>query len=260
MPIARPLRPLLVPALAILMVTVSPPMLSHALAAETPSRLDVQAETELHVVPDRATLNARLWEHTPAIAQHKGSTNDPDALREARDRLETRAASLIRALEEVGLERKAINAGSLNVQPEHLPGERSAQGERETLVRTRLERPVRVQIDDLEQLPRLLDALTAAGVDALDGVSYDLADRDGATDEALVKALEKARHKASLMAETLDIELGEVINVNETRSPVFQPQMMAMSADTRESAPQAEYRPGTITIQAGVSVSWAIKP
>lgn len=259
MSIARPFRPLLVPALAALMVAASPLMLSSALAAETPSRLEVQAETELQLVPDRATLSARLWERTPAIVQREATTNDPDALREARDRLEARAASLIRALEEAGLEREAIHAGSLNVQPEYLPGERRAEGERETLVRTRLERPVRLQLDDLERLPELLDALTEAGVDALDGVSYDLADRDAATDEALVKALEKARHKATLMAKTLDIGLGEVITVSETRSPVFQPRMMAMSADARESASRVEYRPGTITIEAGVSVSWEIE-
>ncbi|WP_280547793.1 MULTISPECIES: SIMPL domain-containing protein [unclassified Halomonas] len=260
MPIARPFRPLLVPALAALMVAASPPMLPRALAAETPSRLEVQAEAELQVVPDRATFSARLWEYTPAIAQREAPVNAPDALREARDRLEARAAGLILALEEAGVEREAIRAGSLNVQPEHLPGERRAQDEREMLVRTRLERPIHLQLDDLERLPRLLDALTKAGVDALDGVSYDLADRDAATDEALVKALEKARHKATLMAETLGIDLGEVIAVSETRSPIFQPRMMAMSADARESLPQAEYRPGTITIEAGVSVSWKIKP
>ena len=62
------------------------------------------------------------------------------------------------------------------------------------------------------------------------------------------------------MAEALGIGLGEVIAVSETRSPIFQPRMMAMSADARESLPQAEYRPGTITIEAGVSVSWKIKP
>lgn len=260
MPIARALRPLCLPALAALMAIASLPMLPRALAADTPGRVDVQAEAELQVVPDRATLSARLWEHTPAIARGESPESDPDALREARDRLEARAASLIRTLEAAGLEREAIRAGSLNVHSEHLPGEQRDTAERETLVRTRLERPVRLQLDDLEQLPAVLDALTEAGVDALDGVSYDLSDRAAATDQALVKALEKARHKATLMAETLGIGLGKVINVSETRSPVFQPRMMAMSADAQESRPQAEYRPGTVTIEAGVSVSWKIAP
>ncbi|MCH4565242.1 SIMPL domain-containing protein [Halomonas sp. EGI 63088] len=242
------------------LLVVTPLIATPTLAEESRSRLDVQAEAQLDVIPDRATLSARLWERTPAIARRDATANDPDALREARDRLEARAATLIRTLAEAGLEREAISAGSLNVQPEHLPGERHGDDDRETLVRTRLERPFRLEVEDLERLPLLLDALTEAGVDALDGVTYDLADRDAATDEALVKALEKARHKAELMAETLGVSLGPVTSIAETRAPIYAPRMMAMSADARESAPQGEYRPGTITIEAGVSVSWDIEP
>lgn len=239
------------------LLIVTPLLGAPAIAADTPRQLSVQAEATLAVVPDRATLSARLWERTPAVSREDESGGDPEALREARERLEARAAELIDTLESAGFEGNAISAGSLAVQPEHLAGSRGEDGEREPLVRTRLERPFQVKLDDLERLPLLLDALTEAGVNALDGVSYDLADRDAATDEALVKALERARHKAELMAETLGITLGPVASVSETRSPVFQPRMMAMSADARESA-RAEYRPGTIDIEAGVSVSWEI--
>ncbi|SDK74335.1 SIMPL domain-containing protein [Billgrantia gudaonensis] len=221
-------------------------------------RLDVQAQAQLDVAPDRASLSARLWEHTPAVAQD-ARDSDPEALGEARERLERRAGELIRTLEAAGLERDAIRAGSLQVRPEHVTSpSRNGEGEAPK-VRTRLERPIDIEVNDIERVPMLLDALTEAGVDALDGVRYDLADRDAATDEALVKALEKARHKAELMADTLGVSLGDVITVSETNSPVFQPRMMAMSADGRESAPQAEYRPGTISIDAGVSVSWEIE-
>ncbi|MEQ6915921.1 SIMPL domain-containing protein [Halomonas aquatica] len=259
MPFARPFRPLLVPVLATLASIVAPSMMTSALAAEMPNRLNVQAEAELQVVPDRATLSARLWEQTPAIAMTDDVDRASDALGKARERLEERAALLIQRLEAQGLLRESITAGSLQVQPQHLPAMQGVDGKRENLVRTRLERPIRIEVNDLEHLPGLLDALTEAGVNALDGVSYDLADRESATDEALVKALEKARHKADLMAETLGITLGEIFAVSETRSPVFQPRMMTMSADTLERAPQAEYRPGIITIDAGVSVSWTIE-
>lgn len=229
-----------------------------ATGEEFHARLDVQAEAQLDVVPDRATLSARLWERTPAVARHDDDT-DPDALRQARNRLEERAAALIGALEEAGVERDDISAGSLSVQPEYVPAPRHSDADQDMLMRTRLERPFQVRVEDLERLPRLLDALTAAGVNAMDGISYDLADRDAAIDEALVMALEKARHKAELMARTMNVTLGPVASISETRSPVYQPRMMAMSADARESAGQAEYRPGTIVIEAGVSVSWEIE-
>ncbi|GGX96057.1 hypothetical protein GCM10007160_24420 [Litchfieldella qijiaojingensis] len=224
------------------------------------SRLHIQAQTTLEVVPDRATLNARLWERTPAIAVRDDTQTDPKALREARERLETRTGELIRTLEEAGLESESIRAGSLSVRPEHIPGQRRDNGEQDNLVRTHLERPVTLAIEDIEQLPTILDALTQAGVNALDGVEYDLSDRDAAIDRALAQALEKARHKAELMADTLDVSLGKVVHVRESQAPIFTPRMMAMHADAMESQGAApEYRPGKISIDAGVEVSWEIE-
>jgi uncharacterized protein YggE len=242
------------------LLAAAPLMGAAAQVDEPRARLDVQAEAELDVVPDRATLNARLWERTPAVARHDDDT-DADALRQARGRLEERAAALIHSLEEAGVERDDVSAGSLGVQPEYVPAPRRSDndGDQEPLMRTRLERPFEVRVDDLELLPRLLDALTAAGVNAMDGISYDLADRDAATDEALVMALEKAQRKAELMARTMGVTLGPVASISETRSPIYAPRMIAMSADARESAGQAEYRPGTIVIEAGVNVSWEIE-
>ncbi|MDX1465740.1 MAG: SIMPL domain-containing protein [Halomonas sp.] len=257
MPFPRSARALCLPALAALL-SLAPPLAASALAAEPPRRLDIQAEAELAVVPDRATLEARLWEHTPAVAQGAEREADAEALRQARQRLEERAAALIRRLEAQGLAGETITAGSLQIQPQRLPDVQHGDETQEPRVRTRLQRPLSIEVEDLAQLPGLLDALTEAGVNALDGIRYDLSDREAATDEALVKALEKARHKAKLMAGTLGIGLGEVIAVSETRAPVFQPRMMAMSDTRTEGAAGAEYRPGTITIEAGVNVSWAI--
>lgn len=224
------------------------------------SRIQVQAQAQLAVSPDMATLDARLWEHTPALAQSGGEQTDPQALNEARQRLEKRTAQLIRTLEKTGLTGEAISAGSLAVRPDYIQRPASQGETSETLVRTQLERPIRLRIDNLARLPTILDALTRAGVNALDGITYDLRDRDAATDQALTRALEQARRKAQLIADTLGVELGQVLNVQETNAPVFVPRAMAMHADARESQAAAEYRPGEIRIDAGVSMSWSIHP
>jgi len=234
--------------------------LAPAAQASETSRLSVNAKAHIEVVPDRATLNARLWEETPAI--ERLAEEEDAALSEARARLETRASELITTLESQGIERDAISAGSLNIYPRQIHN-RNEDGNGETLKRTRLERPIEVQLDDIEQVSAILDALISAGVNQLDGVEFDLKDRDAVTDEALIKALEKARHKADLMANTLDAELGKVHHIQETQSPMYQPRMMAVSAELNDAAgstaPQAEYRPGTIRIDAEVSVEWLLK-
>lgn len=248
--------------LALLSVPFAHAAPSHLSSSHpSPPSLHVQAQSWVEVAPDKATLNARLWENTPALSTLEES--DSSALSDARERLETRASELIEQMEATGLERNAINAGSLNVYPEHIQGPRNEDGKHETLQRTRLERPITVELTDLERLSEVLDALIAAGVNALDGVQFDLQDRDAATDEALVKALEKAQHKANLMADTLDAELGHVQRIEETQTAIFQPRMMAMRAESdaagaSQSSAASEYRPGTLRIDAGVSVEWVL--
>lgn len=230
---------------------------NEAIAQATP-RLHVSAKAYVDVAPDKATLSARLWEDTPAISQRDNDA--PEALSEARARLEERARTLILTLEEHGVARDAITAGSLRITPQQVRNANSSSA-RETLKRTRVERPITVELEEIERVSGLLDALVAAGVNRLEGVAYDIKDRDAETNRALVKALEKAHHKANLMATTLDTELDGVIRIEETRSPVFQPQMMAIRAESRDAAaeaPQSEYRPGTIRIDAGVNVVWSL--
>ena len=245
-----------------LLALLSAPFAHAAPAHQAPPSLHVQAQSWVEVEPNKATLNARLWENTPALSTLEES--DSSALSDARERLESRASELIEKMEATGLERNAINAGSLNVYPEHIQGPRNEDGEHETLQRTRLERPITVELTDLDQLSEVLDALVAAGVNSLDGVQFDLQDRNAATDEALVKALEKAQHKANLMADSLDAELGHVQRIEETQSPIFQPQMMSMRAESdatgaSQSTATSDYSPGTIRIDAGVNVVWALK-
>ncbi|WP_087106699.1 SIMPL domain-containing protein [Halomonas citrativorans] len=228
-------------------------------APPAPPSLSVQAESWVEVEPDQATFTARLWENTPAVSSLEDT--DSEALGEARERLENRASELIEAIEALGIERRAINAGSLNVYPDYVAAPRSENGDQEMLQRTRLERPFSIELTDLDQLGDVLNALIGVGVNAMDGVQFDLQDREAATDEALVKALEKARHKANLMASTLETELGHVQRIEETQAPMFQPRMMAMRAesDMASSGSQSDYSPGTIRIDAGVNVEWMLK-
>ena len=231
---------------------------AHA-ASPTPPSLHVQAQSWVEVEPDKATLSARLWENTPAVSTLEEA--DSAELSGARQRLEHRASELIKSMEEIGIEQRAIQAGSLNVYPQHVAVPRNDNGEQDTLMRTRLERPFSIELTNIDQLGEVFDAMINAGVNTLDGVQFDLQDRDAATDEALTKALEKARHKADLMASTLGVRLGQVQRIEETQAPTFQPRMMAMRAesDAMGSGSANDYRPGTIRIDAGVNVEWTLR-
>ncbi|MEG3115052.1 SIMPL domain-containing protein [Salinicola sp. 4072] len=229
-----------------------------ALADKTPRQIQVQANATIDVAPDQATLNARLWERTPAQVQGEETSGNSDVIKEARDRLETRTGELIRTLENAGVDSKQIRAGSLSVRPDYMQTASRGEDSAPPKVRTQVERSVSLTLNELDRLPRVLDALTAAGVDSLDGVSYGLQDSNAADDRALEQALERARQKARMMAKTLDVDLGDVVNIQETTAPRYQPQMMMRAAEADSSGSSAEYRSGEISIDAGVSVIWEI--
>ncbi|WP_083941530.1 SIMPL domain-containing protein [Salinicola socius] len=234
-------------------------LVTPALADKTPHQIHVQANAKIDIAPDQATLNATLWERTPAQVQGEESSGDSDAIKKARERLESRTGELIRTLENAGIDSRNIRAGSLSVRPDFVQTANRGDDNTPPKVRTQVERSVSLTLDELDRLPRVLDALTSAGVDSLDGVSYGLKDSDAADDRALKQALERARQKAEMMADTLGVDLGDVVTIEETTAPRYQPQMVMMrAAEADSSGSAAEYRSGEISIDAGVSVSWEI--
>ncbi|REC95981.1 SIMPL domain-containing protein [Kushneria indalinina] len=225
-----------------------------ALAAEShvPPQIEVQAEASIDVRPDRATLNAVLVEATPLVEM--GSERDDDATPQARKQLEKRSTALIDALRKLGIDDDHLHAGNLSVRNEQQLQQHDQNAP--LLERVIIERNLDIDINDLTSLPDIIDALFANGIDRLAGIRYDVSDREGVEDRALQKALLRARHKAELMAETLSVTLGDVERIQETRAPVFRPMMMATARS--EQADSATYTPGTISVDAGVLVNWAL--
>ncbi|RKQ97252.1 hypothetical protein C7446_2677 [Kushneria sinocarnis] len=220
------------------------------------AHLEVQAQASVEVAPDRATLTATLWEKTPPRAA--GDSDQGEALQQARQRLEQRTSRLLESLGQAGVSDDRLRAGSVSVQTERLGERQSGDDDNgEQRMRLSVERPITIDVQDLARIPGVVDALFAARVDRLDGISYDVADRDSVEDRALQQALERARAKARLMARTLGTQTGRVLSIEETRSPMFKP-MMARAVSAESGGSNASYNPGTISVEAGVVVDWAL--
>ncbi|WP_456270038.1 SIMPL domain-containing protein [Kushneria sp. AK178] len=235
------------------LVAASLPVLPALAAEPAPSRqIEVQAEASIEVLPDRATLNAVLVEATPFA--ETGEARDDEATARARDRLEKRSTRLISALRDLGIDDDRLHAGHLSVRNEQQSQERDQQAPpRERVV---IERNLDIDINDLTSLPDIIDALFANGIDRLTGIRYDVSDRERVEDRALQKALARAHQKAELMTQALSVSLGSVERIQETRSPVFRPVMMATARSKQTDS--ATYTPGTISVDAGVLVNWSL--
>ncbi|WP_372613318.1 SIMPL domain-containing protein, partial [Halomonas sp.] len=223
-----------------------------AMATDTPEpgRIHVSGTGEVDVAPDKATLTAQLWEQTAFVNVENPEELKPDDMLKARQALEERVRNVILTLEEINIESRHIKAGSLTIGQTQTY-KRLENGQHQSMIATRVERPIEVTLLDLEQVPEVLNTLTEQGVNYLSGVSYGVQDMDAARREALAEAIDNARLEAEVMASGLGVEIGRVLEVSRGQVSLPQPPQsyamarasMAESADAQADQ-KAEYRAG----------------
>jgi uncharacterized protein len=116
-----------------------------------------------------------------------------------------------------------------------------------------------VESGDLDDLQLLLVDLVAAGVNELDGVDFDVADKAELRAEARREAVAAARRKAALYAEAAGVRLGAVVRIDD-----IDPQQGGMGVFRAESAAgqstPEDLAPGHIVVTASVILGFAIAP
>lgn len=117
-----------------------------------------------------------------------------------------------------------------------------------------------VETADLEGLGALLDTVVAAGAGQVDSVAFFLDDEEAVRAQALLEAGRRARAEAETVARSLGVTLGEVLEASTSSDAVVPMHRMADKAMAMaEAAPATELVPGALSIDAGVSVTFAIR-
>lgn len=198
--------------------------------------------------PDEATV--RFGVVTEAEA--------PEAAREANAEAAKNALNAAREL----VPEENIRLETLRLQPRYEYDRDGGEGRR--LVGYEAERTAVVEVDDLEVLPLLVARVVERGANRLEGIQYDLADRAPVRREALREAAQDARDKAQVLAQSLGVAAGRVLQISEQSfdfpQPYFRMEAMAAQADAAQSMPTPEaYAPGEIEVTANVQVTFALE-
>ncbi len=114
---------------------------------------------------------------------------------------------------------------------------------------------------DLAGVGALIDAAVAAGANQIDSISFFLDDEASARRQALLQAGQVARTEAETIAQSLGVGVGDVLDASSGATvgpqPMFSRDRAAMMM---EAAPaRTEVVPGSLEIQASVSVTFAIR-
>jgi len=211
--------------------------------AESPRTITVSGEGSVSVEPDQATVRFGVV------------TQDDDA-EMAREENAAAASRAMNAIRELGIAERKMQMETLRLQPrrEYNRETRSYDQRGYEAVRQ-----VVVEVDDLALLPTLVTRIVQQGANRLDGINYDVADREAVRNEALAEAAQQARTKAQLLAETLGAQVGPPRQISEQSFDFPRPSLRVEAAAMAKSdaAPEPDaYAAGEIEVTASVQVTF----
>lgn len=117
---------------------------------------------------------------------------------------------------------------------------------------------VRVTVDDVQKVGKIIDTAIAAGANRVDSVEFGLKNSQIYKDRALSEAVADARHKADVIAAALGKNIVNVVSISASNTYVTNRQLnnaqfmkRAAAADTAAASPISA---GEVSVKASVSV------
>ena len=208
-------------------------------ADDEPSYIAVTANGYVEAVPDILALDVTVL----------ATGSDVGALQKE---VEKTTRLVVKAARKQGVDKEDIDSSRISVQPDYswLEGKRVYRGQQ-------VQRSISLVLREPGYYGALLQALSALDLDRIGQPRADHSDLEALQMQAMDKALEAGLRKAKRIADTLDVDLGDVLRVEELgshRSPA--PHMMMAEAAAADAAPQIEF--GKRRISASVALRIAI--
>lgn len=232
------------PAVALAQVSTGVPQAQVQTMTQLPS-INLSARGEVKVAPDQASLNF-------------GVVTEAQTAQEAMAQNARQMAQVMAALKRSGLADRDIQTSGLNLSAQY----DYQQNEPPKLRGYQASNRVTVVIGDLTKVGTTADAVVAAGVNQIDGISFGLKDPKAAEDQARQLAVRALQDKANLYAQALGVRLGglrsfsEGVSYNQPRPPV----MFARAAAMEVSHDATSVEAGELSISIDVSAIYDVQP
>jgi uncharacterized protein YggE len=248
MPYARPVRKLLFAAmwLTSLVAAAQSTPTPRPLVDPQVRTIRVEGTGEVKAQPDEAFIDLAV-ETLAATAKAAGEQNAK------------RMEKVIAALTSAGIARRDIQTRNYAVYPDYGP---PAPHEQEPKLRGyRVSNLVTVHVTELSRVGSLLDQALAAGANRVDQVRFGLSREDAVQGEALRQAVARARKSAEVLAASLNVKLGAVLDASTvTEPPRLYPAQFAMAEAADARAATTPIQPEEQTVQAKVTLIYVIEP
>lgn len=218
---------------------------SFVISSGTPEGLTVTATGIIDAIPDVAKVTFGIT--------HKAST-----VSEVEDKINETFDDIDEALKEFRIKDADIKTSNYRIYPEYdyRSKDRRITGYTGTHQQT-------ITIRDLDDVNKIVDAVTDAGANMISNVNFTVDDSDEWNSRAQAEAIKKAKAKAKLIADEAGINLGKILSIDQGNS-YPQPYYREVSIDSgfdgdgdEEILPDIE--PGSQELRATVTLVFEIK-
>ena len=205
---------------------------------QPPPSLNLSAYGEVKAAPDMATITFGV--QTEAVTAQQAMRDNA-----------TQMTRVVAALRRAGIAERDIQTSGLNLSAQY----DYVQNEPPKLRGYQAVNRVTVVINDLSKVGTTADAVVAAGVNQIDGISFGLKDPTAAENQARQLAVRNLQAKAQLYAQSLNVQLSGIRNLTEGGGYAPQPPMpmfaaRAVSMDRAESTPVSA---GELTVRIDIT-------
>lgn len=171
--------------------------------------LSAYGNGQVYLVPDLAYV-------------YVGVRADADDVATALNKNNVQSQQVAEAVKGFGVETKDVQTANFNVYPmtDYNP---NGEVSRKYYV---VENTIYITVRDLSKLGSLLDAVVRSGANTINGITFDVANKEEASAQARDAAIQKARTQAEDIAKAAGVSLGKMQNISISSSggtvPVYE--------------------------------------
>jgi len=210
-----------------------------------PATIQVTGQAKVSEIPDRVYIDI-------------GVTTEAQKSQAAAAQNAARLAAVIAAVKRAAGPGALLTTTEYSISPKY---NYPRDGGTPTVVGYTVSNVVRVRLDDLPKIGRVIDAATQAGSNNVEDISFALRDQQVPRTEALRQAALDARQDADALAGALGLRVVRVLSVDEQSPegrpmPIY-PQAVRFAA---AQAPETSIEAGTIDVNATVTLTVEVAP
>ena len=228
-------------ALAAVLILAATPALAQTSPPQQPPRtLTATGTAEVHAAPDTAVVTLRVVTENETAAAALAANS-------------AALTKVLTAVRSFGVDSKDLQTIGLSLQPRYKP----AGSEPLRIIGYHATDGVSARIHDLTKVGDLLDKVTIAGANRIDGIAFVVSNQERLLDTARRNAVADAKSKADLYAQAGGFTLGKVMSLDEENAPTFQPMARAMAAPA-PAGMAVPVEAGEMTLSVRVRVVWSL--